>query len=188
MDSQRDIQLSYIETVLKETLCPMGLEVHHNMDGRFCFLVIELKDAIRVTLPVPSGPEAFSMVYDEAMRAVDFINGSYRKDQLMTEECVREFMTLPGRIEFIGEDSFAMYHRIALIAAQERFGPRLVSKAEYASDRTLVLHTREGLYYIQMSDFKKSLKEVLDSMGHLMRKPIRPRFDKICKENRSEKE
>lgn len=187
MDGQREIQLGYIETVLKETICPMGLEVNRTMNGRFCFLVIELKDSIRVSLPVPSGPDAFSMVYDGAMRTVDFINGRYREDLMMTEECVREFLTLPGRVEFIGEDRYAMYHRIALIAAQERFGHRLVSKAEYASDRTLVLHTREGLYYIQMSDFKKSLKEVLDSMGHLMRKPIRPRFDKICKENRSEK-
>ena len=187
MEERLDVLYEYIEAVLKETLGPRGLTVSRTMNGRFCFLSVERPEVIRVTFPVGGGPEAFSRAHDDAMKAAEFIAGPLEEDLLLTEESVRAFFALPGKVSFLTEDRYGLYRRIALIAAQSRFGSRLVTGADIPSDRTLVLHSREGNYYVRLSDFRKNLAQTLDRMGHLMRKPIRPRFDKICKENRSEK-
>lgn len=185
MDGNCDIILcEFIGSALSDYMKPYGFHVGWTQG----MINIELPYVIRVSFPLEACDWMLVTAIELSMKIMEFINHCYSEERMMTEGCIEKFLALPVKIEFISDADMHLYLRVAMIAAESRFGKSKIIKGIFINDSTIVLITRAGRFYVHIRDFRKNLLKSLENMGHFMRKPLRKKFDKICEEKKSEKE
>ena len=186
MKEKPDVVDELLETFVELSLdnTPLVSECLWDVGG--CIFIITLPGEMSCRFRIMDDREMVDRTMDAVSAFRAFLMDDYMESMLMTVGAARRFLALPGDVQFLnGEKRHVQQHRLALITAQDIFGPKNVRGADYINPDTLSLHTREGDFHVNVNEFKYSLQETLGIMSCFMRKPIRKRYDKECEKKKS---
>ena len=149
--------------------------------------LVQADDDERILLTVLC-PEEFSVMLElysenalhtltEALPKVqDFALNHYRGN-FFSEDSWEAFLALPGRFEFLCQDAPELCYRLARWKVTERFGERFFRGMDLYED-ALQIHMLGGNYLVNLNRFREDLEKQMGYMSHLLRKPLRKRYDR----------
>ena len=153
---------------------PLKALVQADDDERILLTVL-CPEEFSVTLEL-AADKALQSLTEALPKAQDFALNHYRGN-LFTDESWEKFLSLPGRVEFLCQDAPELCYRLAQWKVTERFGDRFFKGIDLYED-ALQIHMLGGNYLVNLSRFREDLEKQMGYMSHLLRKPIRKRYDK----------
>ena len=111
----------------------------------------------------------------ETVNAVLEFNSESWPERMCTDLQYDMFRKLPGKFEWLTEQTPQILYRVTMQRLTQIFGVRNIRSIDLYEDE-LIVHTRTGPFLIRYDNYRDRLDEVTRAMSAFMRKPIRYQY------------